>query len=242
MSDNRLQDASFPWKGEPDEIACNFAVGDLILNLPQLLKVDDKIHAPTLLAAGGAVAGYAAQQALLSEGPTDPTGLKRSGIHIVETKSGDEFYFGDPLNFRLLARGMEDTAMRLWPLAAGAAVQGGLGVDGVPEFRPMFRHVAEMLGSPDEGYPSLAELRPRIPTKELLKIAWPVARMCFNSELSGRFVKPRVLVSPRWRPVVAAQAAHRFIRDASPVVGARNALIALFESAIYASKLKLPLR
>src|SRR5262249_15475191 len=116
MSDNQLHDAGLPWRGAPDDIACNFAVGDLILNLPRLLTVDGKIHAPTLLAASGAIAGYAAQQALLSELSTDPAALQRNGLQLVETATGNQYYFGDLLNARLLRQGTESGAERLWSM------------------------------------------------------------------------------------------------------------------------------
>lgn len=242
MGNDQLHEAGLPWKDAPDAVGCNFAVGDLILNLPRLLTVDGRIHAPTLLAASGAVAGYAAQQTLLSEILNDPAARQQHEVKIVTTKTGGEYYFGGPINERLLNQGMTNAAERLWSLAAGAAVSCGLAMSALPPLDPMFAHVSRVLGSPEEGFPSLPEVRPRVATKELLSMAWPVARMCFNGELSGKVLNPRVIVTQRWRPAITAHAANRFIRDVKDVVPPAKALIALFESAIYASKLKLPLR
>lgn len=72
-------EADFPWKGEPDDIACNLALGDLINNLPRRLTVNGRIHAETFITASGAIAGFAAQQAffLNSQKPmTAPRGTK----------------------------------------------------------------------------------------------------------------------------------------------------------------------
>jgi hypothetical protein len=243
MNDDKLERINLPWRSASDEVGCNFAFGDLVTNLPRRLTVDGRIHAPTLLAASGAIAGYAAQQTLFSEIyiHKDPGALQRNGIQIVGSKPGSQYFFGDLLNARLVSQGPYDSAERLWSLAAGAAVQCGVPMDALPKPDSMFAHVSRVLGSPEEGFPSLPEVRPQAPVKELMKVAWPLAKMCFNGELSGNVIKPPVVVTYRWRPAIAAVAAHRFIRDAHSVVPAEKALIVLFESAIYASKLNFAL-
>ena len=46
----------FPWAGQADETACNYAFGSLIRNLPPRIALEGKLHAPTVMAAIGAVA------------------------------------------------------------------------------------------------------------------------------------------------------------------------------------------
>ena len=41
----------FPWAGQPDETACNYAFGNLIRNLPPRIALEGKLHAPTVMAA-----------------------------------------------------------------------------------------------------------------------------------------------------------------------------------------------
>ena len=60
--------------------------------------------------------------------------------------------------------------------------------------------------------------------------------MCFQGELSGAGAKSGA-VSQRWRPVIAAYAANRFIRDARSVLLPAESLTIVMETAIYASKL-----
>ena len=105
----------------------------------------------------------------------------------------------------------------------------------------MFEHVARTVGSQAEGFPSLSDARPQRPARDLLKAVWPLALQCFNGELSGKVLQDKTPVTPRWRPAIAAIAANRFIRDVQSVLPPGKAVIVLFESAIYASKLKLQL-
>lgn len=243
MTDRRATEMTgMPWpESAPEFAVCNFALGDFINNLPRQLTVEGRIHAETLLAASGAVAGYAAQQALLAEISQDAAALQRHGLQIVQTKAGDEYYFGDALNARLFAQKPEDAHQRLWPLVAGAAVTCGLAPEALPKLEPMFAHVSRVVGSEAEGFPSLAEARPHLPAKELLKLVWPLALGCFNGELSAKVLEPPMAVPHRWRPAIAAIAANTFIRHVRSVLAPDKAVIVVFESAIYASKPKLQL-
>src|SRR5262245_36085963 len=231
-----------PWPvSAPEYAVSNFALGDFINNLPRHLTVEGRVHAETLLAASGAVAGYAAQQTLFAEISSDAAALQRHGFQILESKAGDQYYYGDVLNARLFAPGPEEAHERLWPLVAGAAVTCGLAPEALPKPEPMFAHVSRVIGSDTEGFPSLAEARPHLPAKELLKLIWPLALQCFNGELSAKVLQPTMAVPHRWRPAIAAIAANTFIRQVRSVLAPDKAVIVVFESAIYASKLKLQL-
>lgn len=224
-----------PWRDAPDGIAANFAVADLVNNLPGKLTVDGKIHAETLLGAIGAIAGYAAQRAVLSAvKPEDIT--QENGFHMVQTTAGDLFLFGVPVDRALLPRSNGD-ADKLWPLAAGGAITAGLDPNGLPPVPPMFEHVAKMLGSPREGLPSLGTTEFLLPLKELLKTVWPFALMCFEGQISGKALNPPIVVSQRWRPIIAAIAASRMIGETAHVLPPLAGLTIVMESAIYASKL-----
>lgn len=228
--------AQFPWADDPAYAAINFALGDLINNLPRRLTIDGRIHAETFVAASGAVAGYAAQRALFTRLSETP-GRLDAEIKIATAKNGDRFFFGDALNEALLGRSQADAGERLWPLAAGAAVTAGLKLEDLPSVDPFFAHVARTIGSAEEGDSSIAGRRLQAPAKELLKAVWPLALMCFNSQLSGKVLQPPVVVPPRWRPVIAARAAAASIGKVAGVLPPREALTILMETAIYASKL-----
>jgi hypothetical protein len=212
--------SNFPWKGEPDEIARNLALGDLLNNLTRRLTVNGRVHAETVLASIGAIAGFAAQRALFAAETAEQPAMR--GIHIATTKSGGKYFFGEPLNRARFPSSNADAYLRLWSLAAGGAIAAGLSESD--------------LGGDLEGLPSLREHRPQAGAQELLKLFWPLATMCFQGELSGAVAKSGA-VSQRWRPVIAAYAANRFIQDARSVLLPAEALIIVMETAIYASKL-----
>lgn len=225
---------NFPWKNEPDEIACNLALGDLVNNLTRRLTVNGRVHAETLLASIGAIAGFAAQRALFAAETAEQPAMR--DIHIATTKSGGRYFFGEPLNRALFPSSDADAYLKLWSLAAGGAVAAGLTASDLPKPEDMFGHVSHALGGDLEGLPSLREHRPQAGAQELLKLFWPLATMCFQGELSGAGAKSGA-VSQRWRPVIAAYAANRFIRDARSVLLPAESLTIVMETAIYASKL-----
>ena len=219
----------FPWEGDECFAACNFAFGDLFRNLPAEMAFDGHIDVPTLLAAAGAIAGFAAQRALFAQADAWP-----AGMHIATTRAGQTFYFGDPLNDMLVPASRDDTPLRLWPLAAGAAASASVTP---PDVAAMFAHVTTIIGHDSDFYPSPAGARPKLPCVELLKRAWPLARDCFDGKLSGKVLREEGVVPQRWRPVVAAYVAHYGLRQSQAALDAATGVTVLMESAIYASKI-----
>ena len=224
-----------PWNGAPDGVAANLALADLINNLPRQLTVDGQVHAETLLAASGAIAGFAAQRALLS-GMADQDITPANGFHTVRTTNGGLFLYGEPLDLTLVPQSAVDVH-KLWPLAGSGAIEAGLGLNDLPPLEPMFEHVAKTLGSEREGMTSLPDCTFQAPTWQLLRAVWPLAQMCFNSQISGQTLDPPVIVSQRWRPVIAALAAGKTIQNSALAVPPKKALTIVMETAIYACKL-----
>jgi hypothetical protein len=225
-----------PWKGAPDAAAANVALTDLINNLPRHMTVEGRVHPESMLAASGAIAGYAAQRALMWEMSAEDIVSPSSGIQIVRTTRGGFFFYGEPLDRALIPLSPDDPH-KLWALAASGAVDAGLDANDLPDVAAMFEHVAKTLGSEREGLPSLPDVELEAPTWQLLKSVWPFALMCFNSQISGQALNPPIVVNQRWRPAIAAIAANRMIRHAALAVRPRKALTIVMESAIYASKL-----
>ena len=225
-----------PWKDAPDGAAANVALADLVNNLPRRLTVDGVLHAETLLAATGAIAGFAAQRALMdgmtAEQVVDPS----SGFDIVQTTNGGYFFFGEPLDRALLPQSPADPH-KLWTLAASGAITGGLDANALPPIAPMFEFVAKTIGSDREGTTSVRDCHLRAPARELLMVVWPLALDCFNGQVSGQALTPPMAVGQRWRPVIAAHAANRMIRHTALAVPPLKALTIVMETAIYASKL-----
>lgn len=224
--DNRR---TYPWTGDEREAACNFAFGDLFNNLPQLAVFDGQVHLATLAAAAGAVAGFSAQCALRAENGGWPAGMK-----VATTKSGAQYYFGDPLNNALMAGSAAEAPLRAWSMIAGAAV--AVGVQPSPLYQ-MFAHVSAMIGQDEGFYPAAAE-RPKLPGLELLKRVWPLASDCFEGRLSGKVMRDEAAAPARWRPVIAAHVAHYGLRQTQSALDPATGVAIAFESAIYASKIE----
>lgn len=223
----------FPWTDTPEETACNLAFGQLHQALMRWLTVDGRIHAETMMAAIGALAGFAAQRTLLAHMATD-TAIRRE-MRLVTTASGTNYIFGEPLNQMFLTNDAAEGQRRLWPLAAGGALAAGLRVEELPELTGMFAHVSQSIGSDREGLPS-TDKQPHMTPRDILQRTWPFAKSCLSGALPGM---PAELGAPpiaSW-PAITAQIAARMIRDAATVLDPKTALTILMESAIFASKL-----
>lgn len=217
-----------PWSSDARSAACNFAFGDLFNNLPQLAVFDGHLHVPTLAAAAGAIAGYSAQCALRSEHGGWPAGMQ-----VATTKSGAQFFFGDPLNNALIAHSAAEGPLRAWSMIAGAAVAVGVQP---PPLEPMFAHVSAAIGEDRGFYPATA-VAPRLPGLELLKRVWPLACDCFEGRLSGKVMRDEAATPQIWRPVIAAHVAHHGLRRTQASLDPATGVAIAFESAIYASKI-----
>lgn len=225
---------AYPWQGDAEEAACAFALRHLLQNLPQRLTLDGKLHAETYLAASGAIAGYAAQCTLFDRLRTKPD----AKIQVAETQDGNKYFFADELNLMLVPETEADAGSRVWPLAAGAAADAGLAMDQMPDLNTMFAHVASVIGTEAEGWPSVAaQHRPHMRAREALKIVWPVALTCFSGHFPGS-EEDYGKASRKWWSAIAAHATARILTEAKDAVPPSAALALVMESAIYASKLE----
>jgi hypothetical protein len=191
----------FPWKDDATNyIGCNFAYADLTHNLPHLLTVDGKLHAETFVAASGAVAGFAAQQALLAQKlnfsiDTLNETSTNDGLFIVRSPSGDRYLYGDPLKLMVFCGEKTPTQItaRLWEWAAGGAIEAGLAKSDLPDTLTIWENVNRsirgglegMLSVPKEHWPHLA------PTK-LLEWLWPIAKQLLTGKGSGAAAPPGI--------------------------------------------------
>ncbi len=141
----------FPWDGQPDYAACNFALGHLIQYVEKRLSVEGLPHAETLLAAIGALAGFSALRALMAHLAETKDPAIAGQLSIVQSNSGAQYFIGEPINRMLVPANTGEANRRLWSLAAGGAVAAGLDRAKLPELRPMFAHVTQNLGGELEG-------------------------------------------------------------------------------------------
>jgi hypothetical protein len=227
----------FPWDGQPDAVACNFALGHLIQALEQRLTTEGRLHAETLLAAIGAIAGFSALRALMAELAESKDPAIVGQMDIVQAKNGAIFYVGEPINRTLIPANTGEAYSKLWSVAAGGAVAAGLDRTKLPELGPMFAYVSQTLGGELEGRPSVAkEHQPIMAARELLLLVWPLALMCFTGRIPGASQEFGIAGLQNW-PAISARAANTFIQRVKNVLDPSMALTIVMESAIYASKL-----
>lgn len=227
-----------PWQTAPDAVACNFALGHLVGNLPRRLTVDGRIHAETYISAVGAIAGYAAQRTLFAASPpVMGVNINRVNIKRVGVASDEQYWFGDALNNMLVPKTNAEGNRCVWSLALGGAMTAGIQAQQMPKLDEMFRYVASTIGGADEGKSSVpAKHQALLEARELLKIVWPLAVTCFSGKFPGASREyPATPIA--WWSAIAAQASSRPISDVKGTLSPDIALTLLMESAIYCSKL-----
>lgn len=232
----------FPWAGQPDEAACNYAFGLLLKSIPAQVMVENKLHAPTLMTAVGAVAGIAAQVSLLSDVEKMQKATEDKKILEVKLKDGRTLMYGDALNEMLYsARDPQLAPARLWNMMVSAAMSKGLDRAALPNVPDMFKHVSESFGTAKEGFPSTpANAQPVMPVRDLLRFVGPVA----VAALAGEMRIPAVAAGTPLRPnrkswvAITAQAGGHLLATAAKVMPPELCLTIAMESAIYASKLR----
>lgn len=232
---------NFPWAGQPDEIACNFAFGLIMRNLPPRLAIDQRMHAPTLMAAAGAVAGVCAQISLLADAERIEKARAEDRIKEMVLKDGRIFLFGDALNEMLYSvRDADIARSRVWNMLVTAALQKGLDRSEIPNVPAMFRHVNASFESVVEGFPSVPQnAQPLVSVRDLLKLAGPLALEALSGQIEPTLATngQELRANRRSWVAITAQAAGNLLMTASRVMPPAMCLTIAMESAIYASKM-----
>ena len=231
---------NFPWAGQADETACNYAFGLLIRNVNQRLAIGDKTHAPTIMAAAGAIAGVAAQVSLLSDIEMIQKAQEEKKIAEVTLKDGRKFLYGDALNRMLYS--VNDPVLassRAWNMMVSAALSRGLDRSKLPNVPNMFKHVSESFGTDREGFPSVADnAKPALPVRDLLKLVGPVAFAALAGEIDRTLANAAGRANRKSWVAITAQSAANTLLYASRVLPLETCLTIGMESAIYASKMR----
>ena len=205
-------------QGEP-------ALGDIPTRiadwLMRELKDERGIHCETILTVIGALAGYAAQQALW-EGMVKPGKLAiTQAFTIVEASSGATYFFGDALDALLAS--MEPKHLSIWKIVAGGAlVSGG---DHLPDMGNLLRHCAATAGTSAFGLPRLPdEHLPSILPRAALERFWPGARLFLT------------LAEPLHWPIHMANAAQKLMHAMKGSIAPDLAVRVVMEAAVPMSR------
>jgi hypothetical protein len=232
---------SFPWAGQPDETACNYAFGHLVRSLPARVTLEGKLHAPTLMAAAGAIAGVCAQVSLLADVERIEKARAENRIQEIKFKADNRlFLHGDALNEMLYSvRDPVVARSRVWNMMVSAALSKGLTREELPNVPAMFRHVADSYGTPKEGRPSVEErAQPVASVRDLLALTGPVAFAALAGEIDTTTANVAGRANRKSWVGISAQAAANMLLNASKVLPPAMCLTIAMESAIYASKMR----
>lgn len=229
--------ASTPWASWPDFIGCNLAFAHLVGNLELAITVDGRVHAETLIAAAGAVAGWGAQCSLFSK-PQTPSEPANGEFMVIKTNDGREFLFGNAINGMLMSNDPVLAQRCVWNLLAGAAVGRGMPQHELEGVHGMFSHVTKTLGGPGEGFPSTAkDHQPGTAVGPLLDHVRPLALACMTGAISKIAKEKGFKAEPSSWQAVTARAAAVTLSKCCSVLSPTVALTIGMESAIYASKI-----
>lgn len=210
--------------GQPSESGAP-ALGDIPTRIADWLMRELKdqrgIHCETILTVVGALAGYAAQQALW-EGMVKPGKLAiTQAFTVVETNSGATYFFGDALD--TIIASMEPKHLSIWKIVAGGALAGG--GDHLPDMGNLLRHCAATAGTSAFGLPRLPDDHlPSILPRAALERFWPGARLLL------------ALAEPLHWPLHMANAAQKLMQAMKGSIAPDLAVRIIMEAAVPMSR------
>ena len=132
----------------------------------------------TALTVIGALAGFAAQHGIW-EAMVKPGKMAiQEAFVVIETRSGETYFFGDFLNTILAA--MDPAQLSVWKIVGAAA--RAMGAETLPDLTPIFKHCAETVGTGSFGLPRLPDGHvPNILPRDAVNRYWPEARRILAS-------------------------------------------------------------
>ena len=194
------------------------------------LRRGKQVQYEAVLCALGALAGYAAQQAI-REALVKPGKLSLDQAFVViETRSGEVYFFGDLLNAVIVS---EEDAKRggrasghasIWKIVSDAGYEAG--AINLPDVIDMIKHCAATVGSQEFGLPRVPEAHmPEILPRDAVSRLWPEARR----RLAG--------TEPMSWPLHLAMAAHKLIVEVKDALRPDIAVLIVMEAAVPMSKI-----
>lgn len=178
----------------------------------------------TALSAIGALAGFAAQQAIW-EGFVKPGHMAPEQAFIVcQSQDGEIFFYGDMLNTILVSTKRGE--LSIWRFVAGGAADAGIDQDRLPDLKPIFKHCAATAGTTEFGIPTWTGNR-------ALKEA-PRDALRHWSKVKNIFETART--NPLHWPLEIAVAANKLIGISKKTVSPDKAAFIVMEAAISMSK------
>jgi hypothetical protein len=215
---------------EPSDVASDLSealAGELVDWLQFELRRGRDIQHEAVLCALGALAGYAAQQAI-RETLVKPGELTLDqAFAVIETRSGEVFFFGERLNAVIVAkddvRNLSGDAS-IWKIVSQAGYDAG--AINLPDVTDIIKNCAATVGRDEFGIPRVADAHmPNILPREAVSRFWPAARR----KLAGK--------DPMSWPLHLAMAARSLIVSLKHAVRPDIAVQIVMEAAVPMSKI-----
>jgi hypothetical protein len=179
------------------------------------------IHAESLLAILGSLAGFACAASIGKRVMSEGKSPQHFGVVVATTKDGRDWWLGDGINAMLA-----ESQYSVWSLVGGAAQN--LGANPLFDPREVFAHVVGSIGSPGFGVPRLpAEHQPGDHPITYVRHLWPAL-----AKIRDLFCR----VPEEW-PVLYGLAAQRAMEMAKNSIDPLLAARIVFECAVPMSKL-----
>jgi hypothetical protein len=200
---------------------------DLVTWLQGELRRGRDIQHEAVLCALGALAGYAAQQAI-REALVKPGKLTLDqAFAVIETRSGEVFFFGELLNAVIVsdhgARNGNGHAT-IWQIVSEGGYEAG-GIN-LPNVTDIIKHCAATVGRDEFGIPRVNDAHmPNILPREAVSRFWPAARR----KLADR--------EPMSWPLQLAMAARSLIVSLKHAIRPDIAVQIVMEAAVPMSKI-----
>ncbi len=203
-------------------VAADEIANQLVAWLTDELRSRRQVSHEAVLCALGALAGYAAQQAI-HEDVVKPGKLSLDEAFVlIETRAGGTFFFGDLLNAIIVAK--DPSQLSIWKIVSDAGYEAG--AINLPDVTDIIKHCAATVGGPDFGIPRVAAAHlPPIMPREAVNRFWPAARR----RLAG--------AAPMSWPLHFAMAAHKLIVEQKDAIRPDIAVRIVMESVVPMSKI-----
>lgn len=226
----------FPW--DPESInRANLTINSLRQVLVQRIPADGP-HAQTLLAAAGALVGFAAQNSALEQGELLTARrdlVAPESLMLRKSKAGELILAGRWINAPLLLGYGHGFPLQRFVIQAAAAA-GAKRTD-FPDYWEMERRVAKAALEGDFGLLELSEGRAAVPRpRDLLKVLWPSIRKVMTAPMPLEMDDEPMLNEAHW-PIAASVVAARLIAQTAEAVAPALAAGLVMEAAFIASKL-----
>ena len=219
--------------------ASDTLAGELVDWLQFELRRGRDIQQEAVLCALGALAGYAAQQAIREALVKTGKLTLDQAFAVIETRSGEVFFFGELLNAVIVAK---DDARSLRSSNGGTGAAGGsghasiwkivsegghdAGAINLPDVADIIKNCAATVGRDEFGIPRVADAHmPNILPREAVSRFWPEARR----KLAGK--------DPMSWPLHLATAARSLIVSLKHAVRPDIAVQIVMEAAVPMSKI-----